>query len=218
MSIPKTATVTCQKCGKQFETTIFESVNTGFSQDLAERVVSGELFRAICPACGFTMHLEYDLLYHDMKHGAMVWAIHPGDENEQERIAEIRTTNELFHYDFTRIVPCLETGKDDRVIELCKLFHRSHLASQKPDFRVKRAFYAIIDKKPAFVFLDEAGRQISCFLNDELYELFAGKLREGSSKTSDEPFQIIDCDWAIGFLKSLPDPDASVEVSPEAEH
>ena len=71
MSIPKKMTVKCSKCGAEIDVTVFESVNTDFAEDITEQIISGDLFNAKCDKCGFVSHLEYDVLYHDVKHGAM---------------------------------------------------------------------------------------------------------------------------------------------------
>ena len=41
MSIPRRISVSCPNCGKNFETTIFESLNTDFAPDVIETVISG---------------------------------------------------------------------------------------------------------------------------------------------------------------------------------
>ena len=134
MSIPRRISVSCPNCGKNFETTIFESLNTDFAPDVIETVISGERFAGKCLNCGFEAHLEYDMLYHDMKHGAAIWVVHDNGPEYARKVAEVRET-ELLPYSMTRIVPnmdalrekaaCLESGKDDRVVELCKVSEES---------------------------------------------------------------------------------------------
>lgn len=132
MSIPKTIMIDCPSCKKQFETIIFQSLNTDFAPDIIDTVISGERFSAKCPHCGFVAHLEYDFLYHDMKHSAMIWVIHKGSPKYSKKVDEVRSIPPVLPYDVTRIVSnmndlrekaaCLATGKDDRVVELCKVF------------------------------------------------------------------------------------------------
>lgn len=57
MSIPRRISVSCPNCGKNFETTIFESLNTDFAPDVIETVISGERFAGKCLNCGFEAHL-----------------------------------------------------------------------------------------------------------------------------------------------------------------
>ena len=120
MSIPRRISVSCPNCGKNFETTIFESLNTDFAPDVIETVISGERFAGKCLNCGFEAHLEYDMLYHDMKHGAAIWVVHDNGPEYARKVAEVRET-ELLPYAMTRIVPnmdalrekaaCLESGR-----------------------------------------------------------------------------------------------------------
>ena len=86
MSIPRRISVSCPNCGKNFETTIFESLNTDFAPDVIETVISGERFAGKCLNCGFEAHLEYDMLYHDMKHGAAIWVVHDMARNTREKL------------------------------------------------------------------------------------------------------------------------------------
>ena len=72
MSLPKKMSVKCSKCGTEIEVTVFESVNTDYAADITDQIISGDLFNAKCHNCGFVSHLEYDILYHDVKHGAMI--------------------------------------------------------------------------------------------------------------------------------------------------
>ena len=131
MSIPKRMTVNCSKCGKPLSVTVFESVNSDYADDIAMQIMSGELFNVECPHCKFVSHLEYDILYHDLRHGAMIWVVNPKSPDYMKKLAEVRTT-QILPYKTLRIVndmnalkekvSCLESNRDDRIIELCKVF------------------------------------------------------------------------------------------------
>ena len=41
MSMPNKATVNCPDCNAAFTTTVWSSVNTDLSEDLAEKIISG---------------------------------------------------------------------------------------------------------------------------------------------------------------------------------
>ncbi len=156
VSIPRKITVSCPKCGKRFETLIFDSLNTDYSSDIAAKIISGELFDAKCPKCSNIVHLEYDMLYHDLKHNAMIWVGHTNSENYDSRVAEIRATQILPDY-MTRIVPdmnalrekvaCLEAGVDDQVMELFKLLLEHQLIEQNPDFKIRNSFFTYAENK-----------------------------------------------------------------------
>lgn len=104
MSIPKRMTISCPKCGARFDATVFQSLNTDYDKNVIDSVISGERFDAKCPQCGFVAHLEYDVLYHDMKHDAMIWVVNPNQETYMQKLVEVRSTA-VPPYKTTRIVP-----------------------------------------------------------------------------------------------------------------
>lgn len=213
MSIPKRMKVSCPQCKRQFETTVFESLNTDFASDIIEQVISGDRFSAKCPHCGFTAHLEYDLLYHDMKHGAMVWVIHENSPEYAKRVIEVRSTH-IFPYNVTRIVPdmnglrekaaCLASGKDDRIVELCKVFLVSQVNQQMPDFEFRNAFYTYHAGRDIVYFYDVNGKEIGCDLDEKVYSMIAGLFNKPLSEMENTPYQIIDYSWAMDFFDNLP--------------
>lgn len=212
MSIPRKVTLSCPGCGMRFETTIFESLNTEFAPDVAETVVNGERFSAKCPSCGFVARLEYDLLYHDMRHDAMIWVIHKQGEDYQKRLEEIMASPWPLSYHTLRFVSsmgelrekaaCLETGKDDRVVELCKLLLENELHKQHPEFSIQRVFYTCLQGKPSVIFYDGAGRKLTCPLDEHVYAGMSQRFERVRSQTAPS-WQIIDHAWAIVALENV---------------
>ena len=210
MSIPKRTTVTCPKCGKPFQVTVFESVNTDYAEDIAQQIISGELFNAKCPSCGFVAKLVYNVLYHDMKHGAMIWLINP-EENYEKKVAEVRSTI-LPPYNVTRIVrnvdqlrekvACLEKNRDDRVIEILKLFALAQASSSDPAKREFDAFYTLspdMEKELIYAYAND-GEQLHSLLDESNYEKVKHEYAEALSSYQGIPYQIIDQDWALEFI------------------
>ena len=211
MSIPRRFDVNCPKCGKKYQTTVFESINSDFSHNVADTIISGERFNGTCPKCGFIAHLEYDVLYHDMKHDAMIWVIHDNNVNYTQKIAEVRSTPAL--YKTTRIVgdmnelrekvACLEAEKDDRVVELCKFFLAAQLIEQQPDYNFKNAFYTFSGGKNIVFFYDDKGKEMSCYLEDQIYDLISNMFAAPLMKMDNIPYITIDYDWAANFFELL---------------
>jgi len=163
MSLPKKMTVKCSKCGAEIEVTVFESVNTDYAPDIAKQIMSGELFNAKCDKCGFISKLEYDILYHDVKRGAMIWVLHNNSPEYANKVAELRNSANILGYKTTRIVnnmnelrqkvACLENDRDDRIVELCKVFIVYNLLSKRPDFDFNNAFYTtFLNKERIFLY------------------------------------------------------------------
>lgn len=229
MSLPRKLTVNCSKCGQPLTATVFESVNSDYADDLAMQIISGELFNVKCPHCQFVSHLEYDFLYHDMKNGAMIWVVHKKSPNYVSKISEIRATQKL-PYKTLRIVEdmnalkekvsCLEQKRDDRIIELCKVFTAYNLLSQHPDFEFRNAFYTAISGKDMIYLYDNDGNDMCCELPDNAYD-YLKELYENSSYAAqfDGNYAIVDYAWAEEILMPLmkaesEKSDASAERKP----
>ena len=166
MSMPNKATVNCPDCNAAFTTTVWSSVNTDLSEDLAEKIISGEFFDAKCPECGFTAHMEYDVLYHDVKRSVMIWVVHTNTPEYEKKCAEIKSTRMLPGYKTRMVrdmnelrekVAALEAGRDDRVIEICKYFLKYEASQQHPEFETRNLFYTYADGKEIVFLYDING-------------------------------------------------------------
>lgn len=213
MSIPKKVLANCSKCGHPIPVTVFQSVNTDYVEDIAEQIISGNLFNAECSNCGFISHLEYNTLYHDMKHMAMVWVIHKESPEYTSQVAQVRSTN-LIPYKTTRIVEdmnalrekvaCLENNRDDRIIELCKVFTANTIISQRPDFIFKHAFYTTSEETEIIILYDHDGNDIVCKLSDEAYAYLHDLYFESAYVSEfDGNYAIVDYAWAEEIFISL---------------
>lgn len=214
MSIPKKTTVSCPSCKKQFETITFESLNTDFAPDVVETIISGERFNAKCPHCGFVAHLEYDFLYHDMKHNAMIWVIPKNSSKYSEKVDKVRALPSLFPGDLTRIVSstnalrekvaCLESGKDDRIIELYKVLLLSQVKQQVPGFTFQSAFYTYREGRDIVFFYDVNGKELACELDRDTYNRVSDYFKKPLSQLREDRFQVIDFNWAVDLFAHLP--------------
>lgn len=214
MSIPKKMTVKCSKCGAEIDVTVFESVNTDFAKDITEQITSGDLFNAKCDKCGFVSHLEYDVLYHDVKHGAMIWVLHDNSPEYSDRVAELRNSENILGYKTTRIVnnmnelrqkvACLENGRDDRIIEFCKVFIAYNLLSKQPDFDFNNAFYTTFLGKERVFLYDKNGQELSCELTEETYSLLCDLYYNSEYPSEFESYYaLVDYNWAESILHPL---------------
>ena len=214
MSLPKKMTVKCSKCGAEIDVTVFESVNTDFAADIPAQITSGDLFNAKCTKCGFVSHLEYDVLYHDVKHGAMIWVLHDTSPEYSDRVAELRNSANILRYKTTRIVnnmnelrqkvACLENDRDDRIIELCKVFIAYNLLSKQPDFDFNNAFYTTFMGKERVFLYDKNGQELSCELTDDTYSLLCEMYYNSEyASTFEGYYALVDYDWAESILQPL---------------
>ncbi len=214
MSLPKKMTVQCSRCGAEIDVTVFESVNTDYSADITEQIISGDLFNAKCDKCGFVSHLEYDFLYHDVKHGAMIWVLHNNSPEYSNKVAELRSSANVLGYKTTRIVnnmnelrqkvACLENERDDRIVELCKVFIAYNLLSKQRDFEFNNVFYTnFLDQELVFLY-DKNGQELSCELTDDIYSMLS-EMYYNSEYASDFQgyYALVDYDWAESVIQPL---------------
>ena len=205
MSIPNKATVNCPDCNTAFTTTVWSSVNTDLSDDLAKKIISGDFFDAKCPKCGFTAHMEYDVLYHDVKRSVMIWVVHTNTPEYEKKCSEIRNTRVLPGYKVRMVrdmnelrekVAALEAGRDDRVIEICKHFIKFEATQQHSEFEIKNLFYTYADGKEIVILYDINGKEMSCYLDSGLYDMMGEKFHEQLMDLEDDPCAIYDVEWA----------------------
>lgn len=227
MSIPKKMTVNCSKCGKPLSVTVFESINSDYSDTLPMQIMSGDLFNAECPHCKFVSHLEYDILYHDMRHGAMVWVLHQNTPEYATKLAELRSTN-MLPYKTLRVVEdmnalkekvsCLENGRDDRIVELCKVFTVYNLLAQKPDFAFRNAFYTAISGKEIIYIYDEDGDFLCSDLSDKAYDYIKDLYLKSDYATKfNNNYAIFDYAWAEEVLIPLMEGEAKRLSAPATD-
>lgn len=210
MSIPKRTAISCPKCGKGFEAIVFQSINTDYAPNVAESIISGELFEAKCPACGFITHLEYDVLYHDMEHAAMVWVVNPKQDSYETRCNEMRLAP-IPPYKTTRHVPnmnglrektaCLEAGRDDRIIEIIKIFVESQTLAENPDFQLDTSFYTYSNGKEIVSVYDTDGNEFSCIITDQMYHTVATQFKNLISTQEVGRFIEINHEWALRQIR-----------------
>lgn len=211
MSIPNKTSVCCPRCGASFTTTVWSSVNTDLSEDLPERIISGEFFDVKCPKCGFAAHFEYDLLYHDMKHSAMIWVVHEQDSEYASRIDEIKHApfppgyQIMVVHDMNALrekVAVLESGKDDRIIELCKVFVKREVLRQNPKFIPRNAFYTFADGEGIVFVYSVDGKELHCVLEDELYDTMKTAFAKALMTEKANSYVVYDEVWAETFFSA----------------
>ena len=154
--------VICPACGAAGEATVWESINAQISPALREGVISGRLFRYICPRCGHTFALRNDMERRYLLHLCM-----SGNALAEQKFSEYFPPNRREQYTFRRIadgpalaekVHLLDEGFHDKVMELCKLVVERLVASTAAEGRLKRLLFETVDtvgKRMIFVAVRE---------------------------------------------------------------
>lgn len=122
--------ITCPKCKHSGEFKMYESVNVSLDPKLRDEVLSGHIFEWVCPQCGETLSIRYDLLYHDMKKEFQIYYSPTNCVGINKMINDMltkypgmrklcRTTESLNA--LREKIYIFENGFNDIVIELAKL-------------------------------------------------------------------------------------------------
>ena len=127
MSRTKEVKYTCPYCGREFDITVYESVNSEQDPDLRDSCLSGDLFRHSCPHCHTDFMVQYPLVYVDPQHKFVLWlSANTGEEaalnaaagpllKQGYKLRRCATIKE-----FTEKIQIFEDGVSDIAVELAK--------------------------------------------------------------------------------------------------
>ena len=205
MSKIENANVKCNNCGHVFETKIWTSLNTHARKEWLESFFDKSMFDVECPSCHERIHLQYNLLYHDMDYPAVVWYSPDKSEESVENLKQgIAAFREMDRYT-TRIVfsqdrliekaQIFKAGLDDRIIEVLKAFAVVHCNGEIENFKFRFAFFECDESdNKRFLIFSENETYTYTFSED-----FYNEIREVASdliESASEGEWNIDFDWA----------------------
>lgn len=221
MSSLKTDSLVCPECEKQFEITIYESINVSVHPLLKEKVLNGEIFEAKCPICNNTYDICYDCLYHDMGKKFFIWFA-PNDNkeireslNKSINLAKMVTASTYIYrvtFDinsFIEKIKILDLGLNDKVVEICKVLAYSMFIRDNPEIRVDEIRFFSSDKEHylAFSLLSDGEYIESVGMNEETYKRMFNAFIAHPLSSEDMQNITVDFDWALqpkvlDFVKS----------------
>jgi hypothetical protein len=116
----------CPYCGREFQITVYDSVNAVNDPDLRERCISGDLFRHSCPHCKTDFMIQNPLVYSDPSRKFLLWLSTEEASEDLCRMAQplvkqgytLRRCGTL--QEFTEKIQVFEDGVSDIVVELAK--------------------------------------------------------------------------------------------------
>lgn len=216
--------ITCPNCKKESDFLLWDSINTSLNPDMKEKVRTGEAFRWNCPFCDAKANIEYATLYHQMEDLVMIYYVPgEGDKTETIELMQGRHKNEDGEYvemnikidegymkrvvetkeQFREKLLILDTGLDDRIIELMKAFLTSHLR-YKENVEIEKILfdqYENEDDPLGFTIhrMDDTWAYIR--FQEDLYEFFKKKFTAVAEYEKDTV--VIDSNWAVGILDRL---------------
>lgn len=205
-------TITCPKCGHKQEATLWSSVNVTRDSWAKAKVLDQSLFQFTCEECGNSAPLAYPCLYHDMENKLMIYLIPhftekdmqmlDGSAADQSRadgytLRMVGTANEL-----AEKVVIFQNGRDDRVIELCKLYIHQQLGRQRPDFIAQDIFYNK-GKEELILLFNSQGKGLNAPLPQELYQITEASFASQLAAQEPEEQLVVDYSWAMDMLESV---------------
>lgn len=126
MSKSREIQYTCPYCGKEFQTTIYESINVKEDVDLKDNCMSGDIFKHLCPHCHTDFMIQNPLVYMDYDLKFMLWV---STEDVPDQVVQLAKPLHEKGYklrrcetiqQFTEKLQIFEDHMDDIVVELGK--------------------------------------------------------------------------------------------------
>lgn len=220
MSMERNVKITCPKCNKESDFTVWDSINIQLDPEMKDKVLSREAFMFKCPECGENTQVFYSTLYHDMEKKMMIYLL-PDDEKAIKEAAAFMSDTEKYpggldmsviagEYS-NRIVTSInelqekihiaDAGYDDRVIEIIKMFYLGMMAEQTPDKKVDAILF---DREKEgtdrIIFIEGGNVFASAPVTREFYDDVLTNFKDKIDSNPNEYF-IYDFIWARGLLK-----------------
>lgn len=203
--------ITCPKCGCQQEAVLWNSINVTLDPWAKPKILDQSFFEFTCEKCQNTAPLSYSCLYHDMENKLMIYLI-PQSRPKDMEVLDTEEAWDLYKNGYTlRVVGTVnelaekivifQNGRDDRVIELCKLYMQQQLGRQRPDFIPQDIFYNQTKDKQEYIFIyNSLGKGVNAMLPQELYQLTEESFAQLMKNQDPADQRIVDGKWAMDML------------------
>ena len=151
-----TKAIVCPMCGELSKAEIYTSINPAHDKTIRKKVLDGELFSWVCPACEHTARLKYPMLYNDMKNRFMVYLIPKIDRFQlcdkelEEKYSNLRNINKRIVPDFNSFKEKLfifESGLDDMAVELTKLAISQTVSKKLGGVEITEGYLSMYDRE-----------------------------------------------------------------------
>lgn len=211
MSLPSEKTVTCPKCQNKQKTMIWDSVNINVNPEVKEKILRNDFFKFKCGKCGAETVLAYNCLYHDMTLKQMFYLMPEYKEDNADDLdtlgAEVlkhapdyimrvvKTPNDLIEK-----IKIFDAGRDDRIIEIYKIFLLIDMAQNRSDFKAKHLYFDSVRGKDVIVAFDSSGQMIPEEIKQPVYDDLMRTYGKKELIHSRHVYQLIDRTWALSLL------------------
>ena len=207
MSTPRKETVLCYSCGKEYDRWRWDSVNCKIHSELSRKIASGQFFERICPHCGAAWREAYPLTcYHEDRKmivcleihgmGAASWML----EGLLEKGQRLIRVNDQFS--LSEKVACMESGRDDRIVELCKAWSKIQPGYRNRSKRIWHYFYSFENGKEEFVGAQSRETVYREAFPNQIYTFFEREILPVLKPESASGTQY-DAEWATEYLTKI---------------
>ncbi len=225
MSMAKTISFNCPDCSAPMSVTVYESVNTALTEDLPEKIITGEFFKKKCLGCGKIHRVVHSMLYNDLRHKAWIFMALPSDKDHDKNVSNLHSTPLPLNVESRLVfspeelaekVSILEAGRDDRIIEFFKVSVIAEMQRSHPEVPLDSITVRYVWENPGEYFIIYSG-------NNEVYradfdEGLYKKLAKAYSlcDNTEGPFFVCDINWALDHATALAEKFDAPSIESEA--
>lgn len=211
MSICQSKQGVCPVCHKEFESTVWDSLNADLNPEAKQKLIDGHLFDFTCPHCQTSGNLLYPLLYHDMTHHVMIQYVVDTDDIDkalQDLFKGPDIVKEYMESQGYRVrivtsqialrekVAIFDAGFDDCTMEIVKIIYAVMQQTQDPSLNFTDIrFINEPTHGPSLYFVCENNDDhFAVTISNEIYQDIAAVVNLLPEEEVKKP--IIDTEWA----------------------
>lgn len=198
--------VRCPHCGRVQKITRWRLINRETEPLAGLRAKKGTLFTVPCEACGADMRLSYDCMVFDPAHRAMVYLCPEDHAPDNQTLSALPPEPgyklRLVHTaaELSEKLDIFDSGLEDTVVELVKVFYYAQFQAQKPEETVTDVVFAAAPA-PCFRFTCQSGRTYELPLQNDYYKKVQAQYQERIWQRTGAGMLRVDAAWAGGVLE-----------------
>lgn len=213
----KTYTIKCPECGADVEVSRPAIINVQNTPEYKIQIVTGELFREICPQCGQGLQVVSRLTYHDMEKRLMVY-FRPITSQEELKTFDYEAIRSAIEDNFSapnyaiRVVTSVnelmekiriaEFGLNDGVIEIAKFVYYDIFTKQFEGLGVLNIYYERRNDKDALLFMCDDGSSRSIDIAPEVYNSIKKRFATVVDAIYTSRVCMVGRDWALRMIRA----------------
>ena len=216
--------ITCPHCKKRMKIKVYDLLETNKEPKLKQKIIHGTFFDTLCPNCGSTVTVTYDLDYYDPKSNAFIVFAESDDYylDTLSQLKEMREGKEEFdslvyeaikqsrfrivrnEIELAEKALIFDLDLDDRIIEIIKRIQMAleEDKEEKPDDLIFNiGYYTNGEQEMCFLpVYDGEIREDAIPISDRLYELTTEEFEGPLSAYESDNFRI-NRKWIDEFLE-----------------